>query len=120
MFSPAETDAQCWERMVALQREYRCYNSARLEAAVEARDRGREEEVRVREFLPFFLLRLVIFFLSGEMMGNWLDGKRVVMGRRERGKRPKANYEIASRLCLDLMNESLKAWIDAHREGLVA
>lgn len=31
-----------------------------------------------------------------------------------------ANYEIASRLCLDLMNESLKAWIDAHREGLVA
>ncbi|CAG8982133.1 hypothetical protein HYALB_00003225 [Hymenoscyphus albidus] len=73
MFSPAETDAQCWERMVALQREYRCYNSARLEAAVEARDSGREVEVLV-----------------------------------------------PSRLCLDLMNESLKAWIDAHREGLVA
>lgn len=31
-----ESDAECWERMLALQMEYHCYNSARLEAAVEA------------------------------------------------------------------------------------
>ncbi|EKD14036.1 hypothetical protein MBM_07713 [Drepanopeziza brunnea f. sp. 'multigermtubi' MB_m1] len=35
-----ESDAECWEKMVALQREYHCYNSARLEAAVEALERG--------------------------------------------------------------------------------
>jgi len=35
-----EADAECWERMLALQREYHCYNSARLEAAVEALERG--------------------------------------------------------------------------------
>lgn len=34
-----------------LQREYHCYNSARLEAAVEALERGvRIEEVPIREF----------------------------------------------------------------------
>lgn len=34
-----------------LQREYHCYNSARLEAAVEALERGvRIEEVPMREF----------------------------------------------------------------------
>jgi len=35
-----ESDAECWERMLALQREYHCYNSARLEAAVEALEKG--------------------------------------------------------------------------------
>lgn len=35
-----ESDAECWERMLALQREYHCYKSARLEAAVEALERG--------------------------------------------------------------------------------
>ena len=50
MFSPTETDAQCWHKMLALQREYHCYNSARLEAAVEALESGRDEEELVREF----------------------------------------------------------------------
>ena len=37
-----------------LQREYHCYNSARLEAAVEALERGlRIEEVPIREFYPY-------------------------------------------------------------------
>lgn len=46
-----ESDAQCWERMLALQREYHCYNSARLEAAVEALENGvRFEEVPIRKF----------------------------------------------------------------------
>lgn len=66
MFSPAESNAQCWERMVALQREYRCYNSARLEAAVEARDKG-ESEVLVREFDP---LRFLCDFEKGGT-GRW-------------------------------------------------
>ncbi|RDL41273.1 uncharacterized protein BP5553_01252 [Venustampulla echinocandica] len=70
---PNETDAECWERMLALQKEYHCYNSARLEAAVEALENGcKIEEV-----------------------------------------------PIPPRQCLDLLNESLKAWIDAHREGLI-
>ena len=44
-----ESDAECWERMLALQREYHCYKSARLEAAVEALERGCSiEEVPMR------------------------------------------------------------------------
>ncbi|KAH6713597.1 hypothetical protein BKA61DRAFT_674214 [Leptodontidium sp. MPI-SDFR-AT-0119] len=41
-FAPqeGESDAECWSRMLALQREYHCYNSARLEAAVEALEKG--------------------------------------------------------------------------------
>lgn len=35
-----ETDMQCWKRMLELQRVYHCYNSARLEAAVEAVEGG--------------------------------------------------------------------------------
>jgi len=35
-----ESDAECWSRMLMLQREYHCYNSARLEAAVEALEKG--------------------------------------------------------------------------------
>jgi len=71
--APKESDAECWERMLALQREYHCYNSARLEAAVEALEQG-----YATEELP-----------------------------------------MPSRLCLDLLNEELKAQIEAHRGGLV-
>ncbi|KAE8441396.1 hypothetical protein EG329_004985 [Mollisiaceae sp. DMI_Dod_QoI] len=39
-----ESDAECWSRMLALQREYHCYNSARLEAAVEAMENGWGED----------------------------------------------------------------------------
>ncbi|CZR58172.1 uncharacterized protein PAC_08063 [Phialocephala subalpina] len=39
-----ESDAECWSRMLALQREYHCYNSARLEAAVEALENGWGED----------------------------------------------------------------------------
>lgn len=47
-----ESDAECWSRMLALQREYHCYNSARLEAAVEALEKGwRIEDVPIRKFL---------------------------------------------------------------------
>lgn len=47
-----ESDAECWERMLALQREYHCYKSARLEAAVEALERGFSiEEVPMRKSL---------------------------------------------------------------------
>ncbi|CZT52637.1 uncharacterized protein RSE6_13989 [Rhynchosporium secalis] len=43
-----ESDAECWERMLMLQREYHCYNSARLEAAVEALEQGwRIEDVPI-------------------------------------------------------------------------
>ncbi|APA09994.1 hypothetical protein SS1G_05731 [Sclerotinia sclerotiorum 1980 UF-70] len=63
--SPKESDAECWERMLALQKEYHCYQSARLEAAVEALENG------------------------------WLL---------EDVPRP-------SRLCLDLINDGLKAQI---------
>ena len=35
-----ESDTECWERMLILQREYHCYKSARLEAAVEAMEMG--------------------------------------------------------------------------------
>lgn len=49
-----ESDAECWSRMLKLQREYHCYNSARLEAAVEALERGLAiEEVPIREFYLF-------------------------------------------------------------------
>lgn len=48
--APQESDAECWERMLALQREYHCYNSARLEAAVEALEQGYAiDEVPMRE-----------------------------------------------------------------------
>jgi hypothetical protein len=47
-----ESDAECWSRMLMLQREYHCYNSARLEAAVEALEKGVGfEEVPIRELL---------------------------------------------------------------------
>ncbi|RDW64898.1 hypothetical protein BP6252_10549 [Coleophoma cylindrospora] len=36
----AESDSDRWVRMLALQKQYHCYNSARLEAAVEALERG--------------------------------------------------------------------------------
>lgn len=46
-----ESDMEMWERMLGLQREFRCYNSARVEAAVEALERGwRVEDVGVREY----------------------------------------------------------------------
>lgn len=46
-----ESDAECWSRMLMLQREYHCYNSARLEAAVDALEKGvRIEEVPIRKF----------------------------------------------------------------------
>ena len=46
-----ESDAECWERMLALQMEYHCYNSARLEAAVHALGMGYSiEEVPIRKF----------------------------------------------------------------------
>ncbi len=54
MFVPqkGESDAEQWSKMLALQREYHCYNSARLEAAVEALEKGwRIEEVPIRESL---------------------------------------------------------------------
>ena len=45
-----ESDAECWERMLALQMEYHCYNSARLEAAVHALGMGYSiEEVPIRK-----------------------------------------------------------------------
>ncbi len=51
-----ESDAETWERMLALQKEYRCYNSARVEAAVEALEKGwKIEDMSVRKFiLPVF------------------------------------------------------------------
>jgi hypothetical protein len=46
-----ESDAECWGRMLALQREYHCYKSARLEAAVAALDNGHSiEEVPMRKY----------------------------------------------------------------------
>jgi len=71
LFTPmiGETDAQCWQRMLRLQREYHCYNSARLEAAVEAEERG------------------------------------------------EGFVNVPSRLCLDLLDDSLRSWMEAYREG---
>ncbi|KAN0090303.1 hypothetical protein V8E51_018882 [Hyaloscypha variabilis] len=52
-----ESDAECWSRMLMLQREYHCYNSARLEAAVEALEKGvRIEEVPIPSRLCLDLL----------------------------------------------------------------
>lgn len=48
-----ESDAECWERMLMLQMEYHCYKSARLEAAVDAMERGVGiEDVPIREYFP--------------------------------------------------------------------
>jgi hypothetical protein len=81
-----ESDAECWERMLALQREYHCYNSARLEAAVEALEKGcRIEDVPMREF--------------------WTIDDEICAC---------ANvFWAASRFCLDLLNEELEAQIEA-------
>ncbi len=62
-----ESDAECWSRMLMLQREYHCYNSARLEAAVEALERGvRIEEVPIRKlhFLPLTFPRDEMLMLN--------------------------------------------------------
>jgi hypothetical protein len=76
--------------MLALQREYHCYKSARLEAAVEALESGYSiEDVPMREY-----------FFSGVMHAA-------------------DKFMTASRLCLDLLNEELKAQIEAHQVGLV-
>jgi hypothetical protein len=87
-----ETDAACWERMLALQKEYHCYKSARLEAAVEALESGCSiDEVPMREY---GLIRYDVDTLTG-----WMG--------------------LASRLCLDLLNDELKAMIEAHQVGLI-
>ena len=65
-----ESDAECWERMLALQREYHCYNSARLEAAVEALERGcRIEDVPIRKF-SFFLFSLFLWKYTQSRIHN--------------------------------------------------
>jgi hypothetical protein len=38
----------------------------------------------------------------------------------QREKREDADDETASRLCLDLLNEELKAQIEAHQEGFIS
>lgn len=49
--------------MLALQREFHCYNSARLEAAVEALEQGRSfEEVGIRMSLSFSLFFVFILW----------------------------------------------------------
>lgn len=74
-----------------LQREYHCYNSARLEAAVEALEKGMSiEEVPIRE-----------------QHLSQFDG----LG--ERG----ANTLAASRLCLDLLNEELEQRLEANEQS---
>lgn len=46
-----ETDAEFWENMIVLQLEYHCYNSARLEAVIEALDTGSpNESVPIRKY----------------------------------------------------------------------
>ncbi|KAG0652475.1 hypothetical protein D0Z07_0675 [Hyphodiscus hymeniophilus] len=45
-----ENDVKRWQRMLRMQREFHCYRSARLEAAVEALERG--EDPPIREFIP--------------------------------------------------------------------
>jgi hypothetical protein len=60
-----ESDAQCWERMLALQREYHCYKSARLEAAVEALERGCSiEDVPMRKWPAQSLYISVVWRLT--------------------------------------------------------
>jgi hypothetical protein len=60
-----ETDEECWERMISLQREYHCYKSARLEAAVEALERGCSiDEVPMREFFPFSFYSFISFICA--------------------------------------------------------
>mgnify|MGYP003638835008 FL=1 len=50
-----ESNAKCWERMLALQKEYHCYHSARLDAAAEVVENGVPVEcVPVRKFEPLF------------------------------------------------------------------
>jgi hypothetical protein len=45
-----DEDRERWARMLRMQREFHCYKSARLEAAVEALDNGASfEEVPIRE-----------------------------------------------------------------------
>jgi hypothetical protein len=52
--SPKESDSECWERMLALQKEYHCYHSARLEAAVDALESGwLIEDVPMRKISSF-------------------------------------------------------------------
>ncbi len=70
-----------------LQREYHCYNSARLEAAVEALERGLGiEEVPIRKSYS-------------DSFRGW-----------------DADYLVASRLCLDLLNEELEQRLEANEE----
>lgn len=82
-------DAERWERMLALQREFHCYNSARLEAAVEALENGWPiERVPIREST----LCIHSFNPLATSSNNALT---------------------APKLCLDLLNEELKAQIEA-------
>jgi len=93
-----ESDAETWERMLALQKEYRCYNSARVEAAVEALERGwKIEDMSVRKFI------LLSFLLLSEGGCDVVDLTADV-------------DDIASRLCLNLLNEELRAQIVAEQE----
>jgi hypothetical protein len=92
--SPKESDSECWERMLALQKEYHCYQSARLEAAVDALESGwLIEDVPMRKLSSFY-------------QKHW----------------HRSNITIASRLCLDLLNDGLKDRLrdyEAIQEGLL-
>lgn len=55
-FDPADgeplSDAQLWRRMLAIQQEFHCYNSARMSAALLGLEMGVDVGQLAREFLP--------------------------------------------------------------------
>ena len=46
------SDAKRWQRMLRMQKEFHCYKSARLEAAVEALERGEDPPIRECPYHP--------------------------------------------------------------------
>lgn len=109
-----ESDAQCWERMLGLQKLYHCYNSARLEAAVEALENGWGiEMMSIRECL--FSISDFPFYYDNQVRCCWSGNGQRKMEIMEY----KLMKIVAPRLCLDLLDEELKARMQARNEDLV-
>lgn len=89
-------DAGLWRRMLDIQREFHCYNSARMAAALLELEMGVDVGRYAREYLPV----PPVFFSAGPHLLTCC-------------------CFVASRSCLDLLNDSVSDLPDEDKERLV-
>lgn len=108
-FDPTEgeemDDVHLWQRMLDIQKTFHCYNSARMSAALLELEMGVDPGHLARKFFLLRSLRALALriFSSRPHVTSVADPH---------------NLLIASRSCLDLMNESISAMSEEERQRL--